>query len=124
MTSLHYQAKVIILSGKSSLLHYQAKLLHYQVTNVSHYPVMLLHYPAVITLANVFVTLSGSYFINRRLFHYQLSKILHLHYPPAVKLGADVLYINQEGYQVIASHKVDSSRNVIFARSPLYDVTA
>jgi len=34
--------------------------------------VMLLHYQAVITLSGVFIILSGSYYINRRLLHDQL----------------------------------------------------
>ena len=53
---LHYQAKVITISGKRSLLHYQAKLFHYQAASLLHYRVMLLHYQAVITL-------TGDYYI-------------------------------------------------------------
>ena len=48
------------------------KLLHYQVVSLLHYRVMLLHYQAVITLSADFITLSGSYYINRRLLHYRL----------------------------------------------------
>ena len=36
-TLLYYQAKVITLSGKRGLLHYQAELLHYQDANLLHY---------------------------------------------------------------------------------------
>ena len=38
MTSLHYQAKLIILSGKSSLLHYQAYISRFRGQMYLHYP--------------------------------------------------------------------------------------
>ena len=60
---IHYQAKVITLSGKSSILHYQAKSItlsgskcitlsddYYITRQLLHYQTFLLHYQAGITL--------------------------------------------------------------------------
>ena len=66
---------------RRKLLHYQTRgvyyiirqfFLHYQAANLLHYRVMLLYYQAVITLSGDFMTLSGSYYINRRLLQYRL----------------------------------------------------
>ena len=80
-TTKSYEKFVRYYIIRRKLLHYQArgvyyingrKLLHYQVTSLLHYRLMLLHYQAVITLSFDFITLSGSYYINRRLLHYRL----------------------------------------------------
>ena len=66
---------------RRNLLHYHGsgvyyingrKLLHYRVASLLRYRLMLLHYQAVISLSVDFITLSGSYYINRRLLHYRL----------------------------------------------------
>ena len=48
------------------------KLLHYQAASLLQYRVIILHYQAVITLSGDSITLSGSYYISRRLLHYRL----------------------------------------------------
>ena len=58
-TLLHYHAKLITLLGNRSLLHYHVML--FIIWQLLHYQLMLLHYLAVITVAGVFITLSGSY---------------------------------------------------------------
>jgi len=46
---LHYQAKIITLSGENYYI-IRRKLLYYQAASLLHYQAMLLHYQAVITL--------------------------------------------------------------------------
>ena len=48
------------------------KLLHYQAASLLQHRVIVLHYQAVITLSGDSITLSGSYYISRRLLHYRL----------------------------------------------------
>ena len=59
-TLLHYQAKVITLSGKRSLLHYRLKIITLSVSKF-------------ITLSVDVITLSVGYYINVRaiLLHYR-----------------------------------------------------
>ena len=48
------------------------KLLHYRAGGLLQYRAVLLHYRAVITVSDVFITLSGSYYSVGRLLHYRL----------------------------------------------------
>ena len=62
-TLLHYQAKVITLSGKRSLLHYRLKIITLSVSKF-------------ITLSVDVITLSGGYYISGR-FYYIFGQLLH-----------------------------------------------
>ena len=62
-TLLHYQAKVITLSGKRSLLHYRAKIITLSVSKF-------------ISLSVDVITLSGGYYIIGR-FYYIIGQLLH-----------------------------------------------
>ena len=61
-TLLHYQAKVITLSGKRSLLHYRLKIITLSVIKF-------------ITLSVDVITLSVGYYINGR-FYYIIGQLL------------------------------------------------
>ena len=71
---LHYQARAVYYIIRQKLLDYEAaSLLHYRAkfNTLSGSKLITLSYD-FITLSGVFITLSCSYYINRRLLQYRL----------------------------------------------------